>query len=60
MTQKNNHFFKMSETDKQKMPHPDEIDPKNSFTKISTASSRSAKKFKLKGLRLDEKIKEHN
>jgi len=45
----------MPEIYKQRIPHPKEVSLKDSRTKTSIASLRSAKKYKLKGLNLAAK-----
>ncbi len=46
-------FFKLSNFEQQKLPHPDEIDPNNTFMKTSIASSRAADRYRLKGLKFE-------
>jgi hypothetical protein len=57
MSKRESDFFKLADLEKQKIPHPDEIDPNNSFIETSIASLRAAQRYKLKGLKLDAKIR---
>ena len=60
MSKEKSDFFKLSNFEQQKTPHPDEIDPNDSFIETSISSSRVADKYKLKGLKFEEKPKSSN
>jgi hypothetical protein len=50
-----NNFNKLTNIEKQKMPSSNETDPKVIVTKAPLYAMKAAQKYKLKGLRLDNK-----